>query len=139
LLAFSAILLAVGARFHTSAFNKTANALAESNLAPFLANGVKVLWLQDSVITNVLAIIFAVCRDQAGNGIRRSAEGMNFRAPCYRRLILGHDGACAPLFLIDNFAADNRHCVLRFQNLGRWNFHDISRQNGEVGKLSNFD
>ncbi len=60
LLAVSAILLAVGAHFHTSAFNKTATAVAESNLPAFLGNGLKVLWLQDSVITNVLAIIFAI-------------------------------------------------------------------------------
>ena len=60
LLAVSAILLAVGAHFHTSAFGKTATAVAESNLPVFLGNGLKVLWLQDSVITNVLAIIFAI-------------------------------------------------------------------------------
>jgi hypothetical protein len=60
LLAISAILLAVGAHFHTSAFGKTAAVVAESNLPAFLGNGLKVLWLQDSVITNVLAIIFAV-------------------------------------------------------------------------------
>jgi hypothetical protein len=60
LLAVSAILLAAGAHFHTSAFNKTATAVAESNLPAFLGNGLKVLWLQDSVITNVLAIIFAI-------------------------------------------------------------------------------
>jgi len=34
--------------------------VAESNLVPFLGNGLKVLWLQDSVIANVLAIIFAI-------------------------------------------------------------------------------
>ena len=60
LVGFSAILLAVGAHFHTSAFNKTAALIAESNLSAFLGNGVKVLCLQDSVITNVLAIIFAI-------------------------------------------------------------------------------
>jgi hypothetical protein len=60
LLGLSAILLAVGAHFHTSAFGKTSAAVGESNLPAFLANGRKVLWLQDSVITNVLAIIFAV-------------------------------------------------------------------------------
>jgi hypothetical protein len=60
LLALSATLLAVGAHFHTSAFNKTASAVAESNLPAFLGNGMKVLWLQDSVVTNVLAIIFAI-------------------------------------------------------------------------------
>jgi hypothetical protein len=60
LLGLSAILLAAGAHFHTSAFGKTSAAVAESNLPAFLANGLKVLWLQDSVIANVLAIIFAV-------------------------------------------------------------------------------
>ena len=60
LLAFLAIVLAIGAHMHTSAFNKTAAAVAESNLPPFLGNGLKVLWLQDSVITNVIAIIFAI-------------------------------------------------------------------------------
>lgn len=59
LFSISAILLAVGAHFHTSAFGKTAAAVADSNLPTFLGNGLKVLWLQDSVITNVLAIIFA--------------------------------------------------------------------------------
>jgi hypothetical protein len=60
LFALSAILLAVGAHFHTSAFGKTASALSESNLPVFLGNGLKVLWLQDSVITNVIAIILAI-------------------------------------------------------------------------------
>ena len=60
LLGLSAILLAVGAHFHTSAFGKTSTAVAESNLPAFLGNGLKVLWLQDSLITNVLAIIFAI-------------------------------------------------------------------------------
>jgi hypothetical protein len=60
LLALSAVLLALGAHFHTSAFGKTSAAVAESNLPVFLGNGLKVLWLQDSVITNVLAIIFAI-------------------------------------------------------------------------------
>ena len=58
--AFSSILLAVGAHFHTSAFGKTASAVAESNLPAFLGSGLKVLWLQDSVVTNVFAIIFAI-------------------------------------------------------------------------------
>jgi hypothetical protein len=60
LLGLSALLLAVGAHFHTRAFGKTAAAVAESNLPAFLGNGLKVLWLQDSVVTNVLAIIFAI-------------------------------------------------------------------------------
>jgi len=59
-LGISAILLAVGAHFHTSAFGKTSAAVANSNLPAFLGNGLRVLWLQDSVITNVLAIVFAI-------------------------------------------------------------------------------
>ena len=54
------MLLAVGAHFHTSAFGQTASAVAESNLPAFLGSGFKVLWLQDSVVTNTLAIIFAI-------------------------------------------------------------------------------
>lgn len=53
------MLLAVGAHFHTSAFGKTAAAVSESNLPAFLGSGFKVLWLQDSIVTNILAIIFA--------------------------------------------------------------------------------
>jgi len=60
LLGISAILLAVGAHFHTSAFARASAEVAASNLLAFLGNALKVLWLQDSVITNVLAIIFAV-------------------------------------------------------------------------------
>ena len=56
----SALLLATGAHFHTRAFGKTAAAVGDSNLPAFLGNGLKVLWLQDSVVTNVLAIVFAI-------------------------------------------------------------------------------
>ncbi|HEU5246088.1 MAG TPA: hypothetical protein VFU09_03260 [Candidatus Udaeobacter sp.] len=60
LLAFSAIVLAIGAWIHTSAFNKMSGAVAKSDLIPFLGKGLKVLWLQDSTIAVVLAIVFAV-------------------------------------------------------------------------------
>lgn len=56
----SALLLAIGAHFHTRAFGKTAAAVGDSNLPAFLGNGFKVLWLQDSVVTNLLAIIVAI-------------------------------------------------------------------------------
>jgi hypothetical protein len=59
LLAFSAILLAIGAWIHTSAFGKVSAAVAKSDLEPFLGKGLKVLWLQDSTIMIVLAIVFA--------------------------------------------------------------------------------
>lgn len=60
LLAFSAIVLAIGAWIHTSAFNKVSAAVARSDLIPFIGKGLKVLWLQDSTIAIVLAIVFAV-------------------------------------------------------------------------------
>jgi hypothetical protein len=65
LLAFSAIVLAVGAYVHTSGFNKMSAAVAKSDLVPFVGKGLKVLWLQDSVIAIVLAIIFGTI---AGRG-----------------------------------------------------------------------
>lgn len=60
LLAFSAVLLAIGAWIHTSAFNKMSAAVAKSDLIPFAAKSLRVLWLEDSVVLLVLAIVFAV-------------------------------------------------------------------------------
>ncbi len=60
LLAFSAIVLAVGAWIHTSAFNKVSAVVAKSDLDPFVGKGFKVLWFQDSTIAIVLAIVFAM-------------------------------------------------------------------------------
>src|SRR5205823_7393194 len=60
LLAFSAILLAIGAWIHTAGFDRMSAAVAKSDLVPFVAKGLKVLWLQDSTIAIVLAIVFAV-------------------------------------------------------------------------------
>lgn len=60
LLAFSALLLAVGACLHTSAFNKISAAIASSDLMPFAGKSLKILWLQDSVLSVVLAVVFAV-------------------------------------------------------------------------------
>lgn len=60
LLAFSAILLAIGAWIHTSAFNKMSAAVAKSDLIPFAAKSLRILWLEDSVVLLVLAIAFAV-------------------------------------------------------------------------------
>jgi hypothetical protein len=60
LLAFSAIVLAFGACLHTAGFNRMSAAAAKSDLAPFVGKGLKVLWLQDSVIAVVLAFIFAM-------------------------------------------------------------------------------
>jgi hypothetical protein len=60
LIAFSAILLAIGAWIHTSAFNKMSAAVAKSDLIPFAAKSLRILWLEDSVVLLVLAIAFAV-------------------------------------------------------------------------------
>ncbi len=60
LLAFSAIVLAVGAWIHTAGFDRMSTGVAKSDLSPFLGRGFKVLWLQDSTIAIVLAIVFAV-------------------------------------------------------------------------------
>ena len=60
LLAFSAIVLAVGAWIHTAGFDRMSAAVAKSDLAPFIGKGLKVLWLQDSTIAIVLAILFGV-------------------------------------------------------------------------------
>jgi hypothetical protein len=60
LLAFSAILLAIGAWIHTSAFNKMSAAVAKSDLIPFAAKSLRILWLEDSLVLLVLAIAFAV-------------------------------------------------------------------------------
>jgi hypothetical protein len=59
LLAFSAVLLATGSWIHTAAFDKVSASVAKSDLDAFLGKGLKVLWLQDSTIAIVLAIVFA--------------------------------------------------------------------------------
>jgi hypothetical protein len=70
LLAFATIVLAVGAYVHTSGFNKMSAAVAKSDLVPFVGKGLKVLWLQDSVIALVLAIVFGTIAAR-GSGVPR--------------------------------------------------------------------
>ena len=60
LFAFSALLLAFGAYVHTSAFGKVSMAVAKSDLPEFFGKGFKVLWLQDSVLQIIFAIVFAI-------------------------------------------------------------------------------
>jgi hypothetical protein len=60
LFAVSALILAFGAYVHTSAFGKVSAAVAKSDLPEFFGKGFKVLWLQDSVLQIIFAIIFAV-------------------------------------------------------------------------------
>jgi hypothetical protein len=70
LLASSAILLAVGAWIHTSAFNKMSAAVAKSDLIPFTAKSLRILWLEDSVVLLVLAALFAVIAAWPSAGTR---------------------------------------------------------------------
>ena len=58
--AVSALILAFGAYVHTSAFVKVSAAVAKSDLPEFFGKGFKVLWLQDSVLQIIFAIVFAV-------------------------------------------------------------------------------
>ena len=60
LFAVSALILGFGAYVHTSAFGKVSAALAKSDLPEFFGKGFKVLWLQDSVLQIIFAIVFAV-------------------------------------------------------------------------------
>lgn len=60
LFAVSALLLAFGAFVHTSAFGKVSSVVAKSDLPQFFGKGFKVLWLQDSALQIILAIVFIV-------------------------------------------------------------------------------
>ena len=59
LLTFAALLLAVGAIMHASAFKKIASTVADSNLEAFAAGSLKLLWLGDSATLLLLAAVFA--------------------------------------------------------------------------------
>jgi hypothetical protein len=58
LLAFAALVLAIGAVMHASAFNKISSTVASSDLQSFAANSLKVLWLADSTTSLILAAVF---------------------------------------------------------------------------------
>ena len=60
LLAFSAIVFALGAYIHTSEFDRMSASVAKSDLPAFFGNGFRVLWLQDSALQLVFAILFAL-------------------------------------------------------------------------------
>src|ERR1043166_1131622 len=59
LLAFSALVFALGAWIHTSAFGRMSAAVAKSDLPAFFGNGFRTLWLQDSAIQIFFTIVFA--------------------------------------------------------------------------------
>jgi hypothetical protein len=58
LLIFSGLLFALGAWVHTSAFGRVSAAVAKSDLADFFGKGFKTLWLMDSALQIILAILF---------------------------------------------------------------------------------
>jgi hypothetical protein len=66
LFAVSAVILAFGAYVHTSAFGKVSAAVAKSDLPEFFGKGFKVLWLQDSALQIIFAIVFAVLAIRPG-------------------------------------------------------------------------
>src|SRR5215472_4379683 len=46
---------------------------------------------------------------------------------------------CALLLFVDHVAADDRHEVLRVENFGLGNLHDVLRQDGEIGEFAGRD
>jgi len=54
----AALVLVIGAIMHASAFQKTQEALFLSNLSPFAADSLKVLWLADSATCLLVALFF---------------------------------------------------------------------------------
>jgi len=59
LLVFSALVFAFGAWVHTSAFGRMSATVSKSDLPAFFSNGFRTLWLMDSAVQIVFAIIFA--------------------------------------------------------------------------------
>jgi hypothetical protein len=59
LLSISALVFAFGAYIHTSAFGRMSDAVAKSDLPPFFGNGFRTLWLMDSSVQIISAIVFA--------------------------------------------------------------------------------
>ena len=60
LFAISTLVLAFGAWVHTSAFGRVSASVAKSDLPAFLGKGFRVLWLQDSALQIIFAIVFGV-------------------------------------------------------------------------------
>jgi hypothetical protein len=58
-LGLAAAILLAGAWMHTSAFHRVAEAAAISNLEAFFAHSLPALWLIDSAVMTVLALLFA--------------------------------------------------------------------------------
>ena len=56
----SAVVLGFGAEIHHMAYHRMVFAVDKSNLPTFFGKGFKVLWLQDSALQIIFAIVFAV-------------------------------------------------------------------------------
>src|SRR5438128_1944819 len=69
-LAIAALILAVGAVMHFSAFQKVEAAIASSNLAGFAGNSLKALWIADSASSLLVAIMLALFVVRPANGSR---------------------------------------------------------------------
>ena len=69
-LGVAALVLAVGAVMHFSAFAKVEAAIASSNLAGFAANGLRTLWVADSTTSLLVALALAFCLVRPANGSR---------------------------------------------------------------------
>jgi hypothetical protein len=70
LLALAALLLAIGAILHASAYNRISSAIANSNLAVFAANSLKVLWVADSATSLIVAGVFGLVAAQPAAATR---------------------------------------------------------------------
>ncbi|MBV9618962.1 MAG: hypothetical protein JO201_07085 [Verrucomicrobia bacterium] len=60
LLAFSAAIFSFGTWIHTSAFDRMSAGVAKSDLPSFLGSGLRTLWLMDSSVQIILALVFAL-------------------------------------------------------------------------------
>jgi hypothetical protein len=58
-LGLAAAILLAGAWMHTSAFHRVTEAVGNSDLESFFAHSLPALWLIDSVVMTVLALLFA--------------------------------------------------------------------------------
>jgi len=70
LLALAAAAMLAAAILHASAFPRAEHAVAASNLAPFFGGSLKAFWLNDSLVTAILAVLgfYFVLRPRAATG-----------------------------------------------------------------------
>lgn len=96
LLAAAALSLAAGGVMHARAFAGTDAAVAASNLPAFYGNSLRALWLSDSAILLILAVLYVVV------AVRPT---MASRVVVLTALIPAATAACLYVFLGKSFAA----------------------------------